>query len=32
MNQWTTKLWAQTKRTRMLIGRIHSIKMKMECV
>lgn len=30
MNQWTTRLWAQTKRTRMLIGKIQSMRMKIE--
>ena len=31
INQCTTRLWAQTRRTSTLIGKIHNIKIKMEC-
>lgn len=32
MYQCTTRLWAQTRSTRALIGKIHSIRIRMECV
>jgi hypothetical protein len=30
MNQCTTRLWAQTRSTKTLIGRIHNMRMRME--